>query len=206
DLRFASRHLGDQGSRREVDDACLRRFRDRGVLLAEPRRGSARRDLRGHAERDDRRRGLPVLRTRRCRHRGHRTCSGAQYGVRDDAGRIDADPAVREERAAENAHAEEDAEGVEAAKESDGVEGYARKLREAKLAVAVEKKYDKKEILNRYMNINNYSGSPNVYGVEAAAYRYWGIHAKDLNIQQSAMLAGIVQNPSAFNPQRFPDQ
>jgi membrane peptidoglycan carboxypeptidase len=107
---------------------------------------------------------------------------------------------------AENAHAEEDAEGVEAAKESDGVEGYARKLREAKLAVAVEKKYDKKEILNRYMNINNYSGSPNVYGVEAAAYRYWGIHAKDLNIQQSAMLAGIVQNPSAFNPQRFPDQ
>ncbi|TGD13648.1 transglycosylase domain-containing protein [Brevibacterium sp. S111] len=107
---------------------------------------------------------------------------------------------------AENAHAEEDSEGVAAAKESDGTAGYARKLREAKLAVAVEKKYDKKEILNRYMNINNYSGSPNVYGVEAAAYRYWGIHAKDLNIQQSAMLAGIVQNPSAFNPQRFPDQ
>ena len=107
---------------------------------------------------------------------------------------------------AENAHAEDNAEGVEAAKESEGTAGYARKLREAKLAVAVEKKYDKKEILNRYMNINNYSGSPNVYGVEAAAYRYWGIHAKDLNIQQSAMLAGIVQNPSAFNPQRFPDQ
>ncbi|MGC3021034.1 transglycosylase domain-containing protein [Brevibacterium sp. FAM 24630] len=107
---------------------------------------------------------------------------------------------------AENAHAEEDSEGVAAAKESDGTAGYARKLREAKLAVAVEKKYDKKEILNRYMNINNYSGSPNVYGVEAAAYRYWGIHAKDLNIQQSAMLAGIVQNPLAFNPQRFPDQ
>jgi membrane peptidoglycan carboxypeptidase len=107
---------------------------------------------------------------------------------------------------AENAHAEEDSEGVAAAKESEGTAGYARKLREAKLAVAVEKKYDKKEILNRYMNINNYSGSPNVYGVEAAAYRYWGIHAKDLNIQQSAMLAGIVQNPSAFNPQRFPDQ
>jgi membrane peptidoglycan carboxypeptidase len=107
---------------------------------------------------------------------------------------------------AENAHAEDNSEGVAAAKESDGTAGYARKLREAKLAVAVEKKYDKKEILNRYMNINNYSGSPNVYGVEAAAYRYWGIHAKDLNIQQSAMLAGIVQNPSAFNPQRFPDQ
>ncbi|RAE49863.1 penicillin-binding protein, partial [Burkholderia multivorans] len=91
------------------------------------------------------------------------------------------------------------------ARESEGTAGYARKLREAKLAVAVEKKYDKKEILNRYLNINNYSGSPNVYGVQAAAYRYWGIDAKDLNIQQSAMLAGIVQNPSAFNPERFPD-
>lgn len=107
---------------------------------------------------------------------------------------------------AENAHAKGNEEGVEAAKESDGVEGYARKLREAKLAVAVEKKYDKKDILNRYMNINNYSGSPNVYGVQAAAHRYWGIDAKDLNIEQSAMLAGIVKNPSAFNPQRFPDQ
>ena len=107
---------------------------------------------------------------------------------------------------AENAHAEKDKEGVAAAKESDGTAGYARKLREAKLAVAVEKKYDKKDILNRYMNINNYSGSPNAYGVQAAAHKYWGIDAKDLNIQQSAMLAGIVQNPSAFNPQRFPDQ
>ena len=107
---------------------------------------------------------------------------------------------------AENAHAEADKEGVSAAKESDGTAGYARKLREAKLAVAVEKKYDKKDILNRYMNINNYSGSPNAYGVQAAAHKYWGIDAKDLNIQQSAMLAGIVQNPSAFNPQRFPDQ
>ncbi|WP_309132210.1 transglycosylase domain-containing protein [Brevibacterium sp.] len=107
---------------------------------------------------------------------------------------------------AENAHAEDNREGVEAAKESEGTAGYARKLREAKLAVAVENKYPKEEILNRYMNINNYSGLPNVYGVEAAAYRYWGISAKDLNIQQAAMLAGIVQNPSAFNPQRFPDQ
>ncbi|RAG60403.1 penicillin-binding protein, partial [Burkholderia multivorans] len=62
---------------------------------------------------------------------------------------------------AENAHAESNREGVEAARESEGTAGYARKLREAKLAVAVEKKYDKKEILNRYLNINNYSGSPN---------------------------------------------
>ena len=107
---------------------------------------------------------------------------------------------------AENAHAVEDIEGVEAAKESDGASGYARKLREAKLALAVENKYGKDEILHRYLNINNYSGSPNVYGVEAAAQKYWGIPASELNIQQSAMLAGIVQNPSANNPERFPEQ
>ncbi|MGO1397968.1 MAG: transglycosylase domain-containing protein [Brevibacterium yomogidense] len=107
---------------------------------------------------------------------------------------------------AENAHAIEDSEGVEAAKEADGAEGYARKLREAKLALAVENKYSKDEILHRYLNINNYSGSPNVYGVEAAAQRYWGIPASELNIEQSATLAGIVQNPRANNPERFPEQ
>lgn len=106
---------------------------------------------------------------------------------------------------AENAHADEDEEGLQEAKESSGMAGYARKMREAKLAVAVEKKYDKKEILNRYMNINNYSGSPNVYGVEAAAQHYWSIPASELNIAQAATLAGIVKNPSAYNPERFPD-
>ncbi|WP_349827134.1 transglycosylase domain-containing protein [Brevibacterium litoralis] len=102
---------------------------------------------------------------------------------------------------AENAHAVGDEEGVEAAKEAEGTEGYARKLRELKLAVAVENKYSKDEILNRYMNINNYSGSPNVYGVEAAAYRYWGKSASELGIAESATLAGIVKNPSLYNPQ-----
>ncbi|GAA1999090.1 transglycosylase domain-containing protein [Brevibacterium samyangense] len=102
---------------------------------------------------------------------------------------------------AENAHAMDDREAVEAAKETEGTAGYARKLRELKLAVAVENKYSKDEILNRYMNINNYSGSPNVYGVEAAAYRYWGISASELNVAQAATLAGIVKNPSLYNPQ-----
>src|SRR5699024_12520564 len=74
------------------------------------------------------------------------------------------------------------------------------------LPVAGHKKPDEKESLTRYMNITSYSGSPNVYGVEAAAYRYCGTRANDRNLQPSAMLAGIVQSPSAFNPQRFPDQ
>lgn len=106
----------------------------------------------------------------------------------------------------ENAHSQDDSEGVEAATEADGAAGYARKLREIKLATALEKKYPKIEILNRYLNINNYSGSPRVYGVEAAAHHYWGIKAKDLNIEQSALLAGVVKNPAAYNPERFPDR
>lgn len=106
----------------------------------------------------------------------------------------------------ENAHSQDDSEGVEAATEADGAAGYARKLREIKLATALEKKYPKIEILNRYLNINNYSGSPRVYGVEAAAHHYWGIKAKDLNLEQSALLAGVVKNPAAYNPERFPDR
>ena len=107
---------------------------------------------------------------------------------------------------AQNAYEEDDAESFEDAIESDGAEGYTRKLREAKLAVAVENRYDKDQILHRYLNINNYSGSPNVYGVEAAAERYWGVAASDLDLQQSATLAGIVQNPSAYNPERHPER
>src|SRR5699024_815992 len=106
---------------------------------------------------------------------------------------------------AQNAYEEDDEESFEDAVESEGAEGYARKLREVKLAAAVENRYDKDEILHRYLNINNYSGSPNVYGVEAAAQRYWGVSASDLNLQQSATLAGIVQNPSAYNPERDPE-
>ncbi|MCQ9385327.1 transglycosylase domain-containing protein [Brevibacterium moorei] len=94
---------------------------------------------------------------------------------------------------------------VAEATEGEGVAGYARKLREAKLAISVEKKFPKEDILNRYMNINNYSGSPRVYGVEAAAYRYWGIEAKDLDVAQAATLAGIVKNPSLYNPERNPE-
>ncbi|WP_084500153.1 transglycosylase domain-containing protein [Brevibacterium album] len=107
---------------------------------------------------------------------------------------------------AQNAYAEGDEEGYAEAIQSDGTEGYARKLREVKLAVALENQLGKDEILHRYLNINNYSGSPNVYGVEAAAHRYWGVSAAELDVQQSATLAGIVQNPYANNPERHPER
>ncbi|WGW11079.1 transglycosylase domain-containing protein [Saxibacter everestensis] len=106
----------------------------------------------------------------------------------------------------EASHQSGDDEGIAEATQSEGSSGIARKMREAKLAIAVEKKYSKKEILERYLNINNYGGSPRQYGVEAAAQHYWGVSAKDLNLQQSALLAGVVQNPSANNPEANPEQ
>lgn len=105
-----------------------------------------------------------------------------------------------------NSHAEGDDSGLRSARERSGMKGLARKLREMKLAVSVEEKYSKDEILERYLNINSYSGSPNVYGVEAAAQQYWGVEAKDLNVAQAATLAGIVRSPSRYNPQTNPDE
>jgi membrane peptidoglycan carboxypeptidase len=73
-----------------------------------------------------------------------------------------------------------------------------RKLREARLAMAMEERYSKDEILTRYLNLV-YFGS-GAYGVEAAAHRYFGVAAADLDVLQSATLAGLVQTPTADNP------
>ncbi len=79
-----------------------------------------------------------------------------------------------------------------------------RKLREAKLAVALENKISKKEILKRYLNIA-YFGS-GAYGIETAARTYFGVSAKDLNLPQAAMLAGLVQSPYGYDPHNHPDR
>ncbi|MFI6878608.1 transglycosylase domain-containing protein [Streptomyces sp. NPDC050400] len=73
-----------------------------------------------------------------------------------------------------------------------------RKVRELKYAIQVEDELGKKKILANYLNIT-YFGQQ-AYGVEAAAQRYFSKHAKDLNVQESALLAGIVQSPSRYDP------
>lgn len=78
----------------------------------------------------------------------------------------------------------------------------ARKIRELRFAIALEKKFSKDEILERYLNISYYGDG--AYGVEAAARHYFGIPAKDLNLAQSAMLAGLVRNPVTTNPVKYP--
>ncbi|GII53720.1 carboxypeptidase [Planotetraspora thailandica] len=76
----------------------------------------------------------------------------------------------------------------------------SRKLNEIRYAMAIEQKYTKDEILNRYLNIAYYGAS--AYGIEAAAQRFFGKHASKLNLTEAATLAGAVQDPNATDPNR----
>lgn len=73
-----------------------------------------------------------------------------------------------------------------------------RKIRELKYAIQLEDKLGKKRILENYLNITFFGEQ--AYGIEAASQRYFSKHAKDLNLQESALLAGIVQSPSRYDP------
>lgn len=73
-----------------------------------------------------------------------------------------------------------------------------RKLLEAFVALRIEQKFSKDEILGHYMN-RIYFG-PGGYGIETASLSYFGKHAKDLSLGESAMIAGIIRAPSYFSP------
>ncbi|WP_415948324.1 transglycosylase domain-containing protein [Streptomyces sp. KLOTTS4A1] len=73
-----------------------------------------------------------------------------------------------------------------------------RKIRELKFAIQLEKELGKKKILENYLNITFFGQQ--AYGIEAASHRYFSKSAKDLNLPQAAMLAGIVQSPSRYDP------
>ncbi|NAZ86138.1 transglycosylase domain-containing protein [Kineococcus indalonis] len=96
-----------------------------------------------------------------------------------------------------------DSQAAAAAVDADGIDGYARKLKEMKLAVNVEKEMSKDEILAAYLNVAYFYN--NVYGVEAAAQFYFNRPAAQLDLQQAAVLAGLVQNPAGYNPIKKPE-
>jgi penicillin-binding protein 1A len=79
----------------------------------------------------------------------------------------------------------------------------ARKLQEVELALWLERKHSKAEILELYLN-RVYFGS-GAYGVEAAAQRYFGKSAKNVTVAEAAMLAGLVKSPSRLAPNRNPE-
>ncbi|MGV8884522.1 MAG: transglycosylase domain-containing protein [Microbacteriaceae bacterium] len=81
-----------------------------------------------------------------------------------------------------------------------------RKLKEMKLAIGIEKKFTKDEILLAYLNIAGFGG--NTYGIEAAANRYFKVSAADVTIAQAASLMAIVQEPgkrALDNPTHYED-
>src|SRR5207237_4179024 len=76
--------------------------------------------------------------------------------------------------------------------------------KEIKVARAIEAKYSKDKILELYLNqISLGNGS---FGVETAAQRYFGKSAKDLNLAEATLLAGLPKAPERYNPRRFPDR
>ena len=75
---------------------------------------------------------------------------------------------------------------------------FERKLKEMKLAISLEKRYSKQQILLAYLNIANFGNA--TYGIEAASQRYFATNAASLTAAQAATLLAIVQQPSALQP------
>src|SRR6266540_4803699 len=80
----------------------------------------------------------------------------------------------------------------------------ARKLREARVAVELERNFSKDTILELYLN--QISLGPNVFGVEAAAQVFFGKTARDLNVAEAATLAALPKAPGNYNPRTHPDR
>lgn len=79
-----------------------------------------------------------------------------------------------------------------------------RKIQEQYLALEISKQFSKDEILLRYMNAINLG--QNTLGVEAASLRYFGKSCSELTLSESAVIACITQNPSKYNPIRYPEE
>jgi penicillin-binding protein 1A len=79
----------------------------------------------------------------------------------------------------------------------------SRKLTEGCLAVQLDRRWSKDRILTAYLN-DIYFGRQ-AYGIEAAARTYFGVHAANLTLEQAALLAGLPQAPSAYDPLTRPD-
>lgn len=88
--------------------------------------------------------------------------------------------------------------------EASGIKGIIRKFTDIYMAIfKVEKKYTKQEIIEFYVNSNYLGGS--AYGVEQACINYFGKSAKDINLSEAAVIAGLFQAPGTYDPYINPD-
>jgi membrane peptidoglycan carboxypeptidase len=81
---------------------------------------------------------------------------------------------------------------------------YERKIRELRYAIAFEEKYSKDWILERYLNIAYYGDG--AHGIQAASRHYFSKPASRLNLRQAALLAGLVKNPTGYDPTNDPER
>ena len=79
-----------------------------------------------------------------------------------------------------------------------------RKLKEARVARAIEQRYSKEKILELYLN-QVYLGN-GAYGIETASQRYFGKSVREVTVAEAAMLAGLLKGPERYNPRRFADR
>ncbi|MCO7125767.1 PBP1A family penicillin-binding protein [Sporolactobacillus shoreicorticis] len=82
---------------------------------------------------------------------------------------------------------------------------FTRKIQEMYLAIQLEKKYTKKQILEMYLN-QIYLGEGPTWGVAAASERYFGKNIKNVTLEQAAMLAAMTRNPGYYDPIKHPEQ
>lgn len=80
---------------------------------------------------------------------------------------------------------------------------FARKFREVILAMALERKFDKQQILELYLNRVYFGGG--AYGIDAASRRFFGHSATRLSLEESAIIAGLVKAPSRYAPSADPE-
>ncbi|MBN3932467.1 transglycosylase domain-containing protein [Streptomyces verrucosisporus] len=79
-----------------------------------------------------------------------------------------------------------------------------RKIQELKYAIRIEEELSKEQILENYLNITFFGQQ--AYGIEAAARRYFSKNAADLELHEAALLAGLVQSPTYYDPVNYPDR
>ena len=97
-----------------------------------------------------------------------------------------------------------DTQAAQAAVTQRGLAGVTRKLQELKYSIQLEKEQTKDQILQGYLNIVYYGDQ--AYGVQAAAKHYFNKDAKDLNLTEAALLAGLAQNPGTTDPVNNPER
>ncbi len=81
---------------------------------------------------------------------------------------------------------------------------FERKLQEASTAIQLERRYSKDRILELYLNAIYFGNG--AYGIEAAAHQYFGKPAADLGVHEGALIAGLIQRPSATDPFTAPER